>query len=225
MSPEAIEIIVASDVTLRGQRWPGDGLSILLIHEPGIDRDLDLWRTLIPYLLGFGATIIALDLRGHGASDGDWDPIAAVDDIVAAVTSVRQQDHDHVVVCAAGDSAIAALRAAELTPIDGLVLLSPSGFEDAPPRGGGEPKLVISGNDAAAKETSARLRRSVIGPTLFVIVPGDDSGTGLFAGDVAVNCREQLLAFLRKIRFAETNQSVPDQFLDLLGIPRKGGPA
>jgi pimeloyl-ACP methyl ester carboxylesterase len=222
MKPDAIEIAVAPDLTLRGQLWPGDGVFVLLFHDPGEDRDLDLWRPLIPYLLGAGVTVIALDLRGHGASDGDWEPSRSVDDLVAVMTEVRRREAFRIVVCAAGESANSALRAAEMTSMDGLVLLSPSAPHDPVPRGAGEPKLVISSFNSEARTQIDNLRSSVIGSTLFVTVPGKDSGSGLFAGEVAITCREQFLAFLRKVRTDGQGAPAPDRFLELLGIHGKG---
>jgi pimeloyl-ACP methyl ester carboxylesterase len=225
MTPEPIEI-TSRGITLRGQRWPGDAVTVLLLHEPGEEHDLDRWRPLIPYLLGNGATVLAFDLRGHGASDGDWDPHCAVEDVAAVVAEARVQAS--VVVCAAGESAIAALRAAELAPIDGLILLSPAPVYGQPPRGSGVPKLLIAGaHDASRRDTVAHLRAASIGPVLSVLVPTSAQGTDLIAGDIAATCREHILTFLNERRL-EARQHVvgtrpePDQFLERLGIRPKG---
>jgi len=222
MRPAATEYVVAPDVTLRGQRWQGDLLSVLLIHEPGAGRDLDLWRPLIPYLIGNGATVVALDLRGHGASDGEWEPELAASDLATVATEVRGQGAERVVLCAARESGIAAVRAAELGPIDGLVMLSPSGFDGNPPRGRGGPKLLIRGGSDDSKATTDTLRSSMIGRTMIVTVPSAESGTELLAGDSAITCREHILALLNEVRMEKSNRSSPDKFLELLGIQKRG---
>ena len=222
MTPEAIEIAVAPEVVLRGQHWAGDDLSIGLIHEPGDGRDLDLWRPLIPYLLGAGVTVVALDLRGHGASDGDCDPAQSASDLAAIAVAIRRTGSKNVVLCAAGESAIPAIRAAELTPIDGLVLLSPAGSAETFPRGAGEPKLLIRAGNDDTKPSTDRLRPGLIGATLFVTVPGAGQGTALLNGESALTVREHIFAFLREIGSGATSKSAPDRFLELLGIHAKG---
>jgi pimeloyl-ACP methyl ester carboxylesterase len=219
--------IRSGNVTLRGQQWPGDPLTVVLLHEPGEDQDLDRWRPLIPYLLGNGASVLAIDLRGHGASDGDWSPAHVVDDIVAVVTFTRKRAA-MVVVCAAGESALAALRAAAVTRVDGLILLSPICGSGDSPRGPGIPKLLIaSGRDDEAIDCAGRLRAASIGPALSVSLPTAERGTALLAGAVAATCREHIAAFLDERR-RETGRgspsasAIPDQFLERLGIRPKG---
>jgi pimeloyl-ACP methyl ester carboxylesterase len=222
MTPEAIEITVVPDVVLRGQLWPGDELTIVLVHEPGDGHDLDRWRPLVPYLLGADATVAALDLRGHGASDGDWDPAQSASDLAAIVAAIRRTGSRYVVLCAAGESAIPAIRAAELTPVDGLVLLSPAGSDESLPRGAGEPKLLIRAGNSEKGQAVDRLRPGLIGPALFVTVPGNRHGTELLTSESALTVREHILAFLREVRSSALAKSAPDRFLESLGIRAKG---
>ena len=44
MTPQPLEIEIEPGVFLRGQRWPGDEMTVLLVHEPGEQHDLDDWR-------------------------------------------------------------------------------------------------------------------------------------------------------------------------------------
>jgi pimeloyl-ACP methyl ester carboxylesterase len=228
MTPDAIEL-TAGNVSLRGQRWAGDPLTLLLLHEPGDEHDLDDWRPLIPFLLGNGATTIAVDLRGHGASDGDWTPDLAVSDLAACIGAARRQA-ELVVVCAAGDSAVHAIRASETTTVDGLILLSPADPGATPPRGAGAPKLIVVGaGDAVARDSAARLRRVSIGAVLTMTVPSAERGAALLAGELAATCREQILMFLnerrREPRGGPTAPVAPDRFLERLGIRPKGADA
>lgn len=221
--------VAVGDIVLRGQVWPGDDLTVLLIHEPGAEHDLDDWNPLIPYLLGAGATAFAIDLRGHGASDGEWDDTTAANDIATLVAAARQRT-TIVVVCAAGASATAAVRAAESARLDGLILLSPTDPGPEPPRGAGAPKLILVGADDAASRTAAdRLRKASIGAFLTVTLPTGEHGAELFRGEMALTCREQIIGFLNERRLEPTGGPAapvpPDHFLERLGIRPKGAEA
>lgn len=225
MTPDAIELI-AGDIVLRGQRWAGGPLSVLLLHEPGDDRDLDSWEPLIPFLLGNGATAITLDLRGHGASEGEWQPDTALADCRQSITAAGNQA-EIVVVCAAGESAVIAVRASETAPVDGLILLSPADPGVDPPRGAGAPRLIIAGaQDAVSRDAAAQLRRVAIGSVLTVTVPTAEHGAELLAGELALTCREQIIGFLnerrREPKGGPVTPEAPDRFLERLGIRPKG---
>ena len=228
MNPFPIEIQVDTGNALRGQRWPGGQHAILLVHAPGVNRDLDRWRPLIPYLLGQDLSVVTFDLRRHGGSDGDWSETAASTDILAAIVSTRSQGFTSLLVCAEGESAIAALRAAEQVKVEGVIAISPANVPSNPPRGAGESKLLVSAaEDREAKDGSATLLRASIGQALAISVPGNDRGTDLLTGEVALICREHIIAFIRKQTFGEPigsrlSGNAADRFLDALGI-HKGG--
>jgi pimeloyl-ACP methyl ester carboxylesterase len=225
MTPELVALSLGDHV-LRGHRWPGDRLAVLLLHEPGDDRDLDDWNSLIPYLLGNGCTTIAMDLRGHGASDGDWNAASAVGDIQAFVAAARQES-EIVVICATGESAIFALRAADSARVEGLILLSPGDPGPEPPRGAGAAKLIFAGSsDGPGHAAAAKLRQASIGPVLSITVPSSERGAELLNGELALTCREHIVGFLNERRRERTvgpaAPVAPDQFLERLGIRPKG---
>ncbi|GAA3272619.1 hypothetical protein GCM10010493_57940 [Streptomyces lavendulae subsp. grasserius] len=66
---------------LRTQTWgEGDRLA-LLVH--GIMSDHRTWRRVGPALAGRGYRVVAVDLRGHGASGrGEYSPELFADDLV-----------------------------------------------------------------------------------------------------------------------------------------------
>ena len=228
MSPEPIEFEVEKDVTLRGQRWPGRAVTICLVHEPGEQNDLDNWRPLIPYLLSQELTIISVDLRGHGASDGVWREDSAVNDLVAMITTFRQLGTTSIIVAAVGASCIAAIRAAGRFQIDGLILISPILDDGIVPRGAGESKLIVFGAaDSESQATSARLLQASIGPALSVSVPTAATGFALFESECAATCREHISSFLRGMESGEPMQPPPrgepaDIFPKLLGVQTNG---
>src|SRR6476661_11144430 len=111
------EVELPDGTVLRGERWCGDDTWLVLAHDR--TRDLDDWRPLQPLVAERGRSALALDLRGHGGSDGDgWDPEA---DLSAALAHAREQGAVAVSVVAAGETALAALH----LQADVLVLLSP----------------------------------------------------------------------------------------------------
>jgi pimeloyl-ACP methyl ester carboxylesterase len=59
---------VAGDgVRLHARDWGGDGPAVLLLH--GLASNARIWDGVGPRLVGAGLRVVALDLRGHGASD------------------------------------------------------------------------------------------------------------------------------------------------------------
>jgi pimeloyl-ACP methyl ester carboxylesterase len=252
VTPLAIEISASDGCLLRGQVWPGESLSILLLHDIDEDEDLDRWRPLLPALLAENLTVVAIDLRGHGASDGEWNTGTSIDDIATTIRVVRDRSEGPVLVIAAGPTAIDALSAAEREPINGVIALSarihPLTPESSPPphlgegpgeranysttpRAPGIPKLFLVGSqDAESRKTTANLHTASIGWALVVTLPTADRGSDLLTGAAATHAREHILGFIRECRFlarSATNVTAPspdaaEAFLKRLGITVKG---
>jgi pimeloyl-ACP methyl ester carboxylesterase len=225
MTPDAVEIKAADGVILRGLVWGGHPDRAILLHDAGETADLDDWRPLIPTLLGQDLTVLAVDLRGHGASDGEWDPEACVADIAAVV---RASKTGGVVIVAAGAAATAAVCAMELEPVDGLILLSPLlSAETAPPRGAGVSKLVVAGAlDPESRAAMDRLRIASIGWAVAVNLPTTEQGTDLLGDPWGGHVREQTVAFIRERRFMMSNGNerapLSESFLVQAGLKPAG---
>jgi pimeloyl-ACP methyl ester carboxylesterase len=54
-------------VRLHARDWGGSGQPVLLLH--GLASNARIWDGVAPRLVGAGLRVVALDLRGHGASD------------------------------------------------------------------------------------------------------------------------------------------------------------
>lgn len=201
---EAVEIAGAHGVTLRGQLWGTGSAWIILLHDPGEDRDLDRWEPLDGALASEDWTVLNVDLRGHGASDGDWDPDHAREDTLALVAGARARGATLLAVGAAGFSAVLTLRSARDFKADALVLLSPALEPDEPVsdlRGAGESKLiVVGGADSAARSGGERLTKAAIGWVMLLNLPSHDQGTDLLHGSVAPHLVEHVLRFMRERR-------------------------
>lgn len=205
MTTGAVEVAAADGVVLRGQVWPVDAYWLVLLHDVGEDQDLDAWRPLVPSLVSHGFAVLALDLRGHGASDGVWDAGASTGDVEAVLSFARDSGALGLTVVAAGASAEAALRVAATAGVDGLVLLSTSVVDTATVgelRAPGVPKLFIVGaKDEARGRTTSGLRNASIGWALAVSLPTAEQGTDLLGGAWAAQVREQVLGFIGERRY------------------------
>jgi pimeloyl-ACP methyl ester carboxylesterase len=197
----AVEIIASGRVTLRGEAWGAGDDWLVLLHDVG--ADLDAWRPLAGLAGERGLSMLALDLRGHGGSEGTWDERATELDVEAAAAFARVEGARTMCIAAAGISALASLRATPRVDPDALALFSPgpigkAGTEDL--RAPGVAELVLVGaRDPRADADAAAIRAASIGPALAVSLPTKRQGTDLLTEPQAVN---QLVYFLDEQRWA-----------------------
>lgn len=205
MAVEAVQATTADGIVLRGELIRGGDVWICLVHDEG--EDIDVWRALRPGLSRRGWTVLALDHRGHGGSDGDWPSKLAELDVDLAVTIARRSGARHVSVVAVGSSGLLALRAVEraLTEKsfalpDSLVLVSPGPLGGADPmtlRGQGVSKLFVHGGKDPLGADSEALRKASIGWTVGVTFGTSARGTAL-VGEHAVNLLDKVVSFLNE---------------------------
>jgi pimeloyl-ACP methyl ester carboxylesterase len=189
MKIEPVHATTADGVTLRGELVRGGDVWICLVHDVG--EDIDAWRPVRSGLARRGWSVLALDLRGHGGSDGEPAGTVTELDVDLVVTLARRLGARHVGLVAAGRGGIAALQAIErglaeerLELPDSLVLISPGPLDGVDPmslRGQGLPKLLLFGaRDPLAADVQA-LQRASIGWTVAVSFGTESRGTGLAA--------------------------------------------
>ena len=75
MRSTSVETSAEDGAVLRGVRWPGEPACVVLIHDLG--QDLDAWHPLEGVLDETNCSRLAIDLRGHGLSEGTHDPTAS----------------------------------------------------------------------------------------------------------------------------------------------------
>jgi pimeloyl-ACP methyl ester carboxylesterase len=215
-SAEAIEVQTTDGLTLRGQAWANESHWAILFHEVG--QDLDAWLPLLPYLFGRGYSVLTLDLRGHGISDGEWDAERIALDLRAALDFARGRGATLISFVGAGESAIPALTEGFVHEFLGLVLLSagPLGSHTVDDlRGDGVAKLYIAGTqDTASAVLAEQLRNRSVGWAVLMRVPTDESGTTLLAGLWAKHVEEQALYFLEEQRYRVGAARRQSQFPD-----------
>lgn len=93
--PHTIQVTADDNLTLIGDYYPAlsaDSVSkpaVLLLHMIGSNRDS--WSPLIPALQNAGYHVLAVDLRGHGATGGDINWSAATTDVQTWLDWLRDQ--------------------------------------------------------------------------------------------------------------------------------------
>ena len=130
MTFERLEIPVAG-ATLVGDRWPGSGSPIVLLHAGVCDRRS--WREVGELLAADGWDVVAYDRRGFGEVPHAGRPFRHVDDLVAVIDAVSPAAPAWVVGSSMGGGVAldAALDASER--VAGLVLLAPAVSGDPEP--------------------------------------------------------------------------------------------
>jgi pimeloyl-ACP methyl ester carboxylesterase len=76
-------------VRLHARDWGGSGQAVLLLH--GLASNARIWDGVAPRLVGAGLRVVALDLRGHGASDqpgSGYDFTSVGHDLAAALAGL-----------------------------------------------------------------------------------------------------------------------------------------
>jgi pimeloyl-ACP methyl ester carboxylesterase len=179
---------------------------LVCVHD--VDGDIDVWRPLIAELGTTGWNVVALDLRGHGGSDGVAEALNYALDVDLGVTLARRREAEHIAVVAAGIGALAALesvaRAVDETSFalpDSLILLSPGPLQDsnlARLRGEGLAKMIISGSRGTQAKDARSITRASIGWTISVTLPTKRRSTDLLIGQDAAHIADKIGTFVRE---------------------------
>ncbi len=138
-------------VSSGGVQWQSGLPTLLMQHGAGLDRTV--WVLLARYFARHGFNVVALDLPGHGASDGQ--PFSSIEqnaqwlnDFVAHLTSTTELAADKLIYCGHSMGSLVVLEAAamQIEKMDKLLLLG-----SAVPMVVGDPLLnAARENDHAA---------------------------------------------------------------------------
>jgi pimeloyl-ACP methyl ester carboxylesterase len=195
-----VSFSTAGGLVLRGHRWGSEQGCAVLVHDEG--EDLDGWRPLVGELIGLRLSVLAFDLRGHGASDDPWEPGRALSDVLAALRFARAEGARRLYLLGAGAGATAALAAGGRRKVEALVLYSPraelEGVSVEAFRAAAAPKLIIVGGlDTAAAAAASEVLRRTIGWAVLESPPVEAQGTRLLTSNWAEQVVEHTVAFLR----------------------------
>jgi pimeloyl-ACP methyl ester carboxylesterase len=172
-----------------------------MVHDLG--QDLDCWRPLVSAVVERGYTVSAIDLRGHGASDGDPEQPDVARDLSVAIAGARERCTGMLVVIADGAAAVASLAPDVEGHPDGLVLFSPRPDPDqlAELRGSGAAKLFFVGaGDPEADHGVVELRNRSVGAAGVISFATTVQGAGLLQGPWREHVIEQVVGFLDLLR-------------------------
>jgi alpha-beta hydrolase superfamily lysophospholipase len=200
---DALEVQMPDGVILRGLQWRGGEDAVVLLHDVG--QDLDSWAPISSAVAAAGFTVMAIDLRGHGASDGAWDPARLSEDLRAILGAARASVRGRLVLIGAGSTGPAVFAAGIEPRPDAVILFSPGPLADPlgawELRGEGISKLFIVGSrDQVADRTAVELRNRSIGIASLVSVSSNAHGAALLGPEWQQQLVEKVLAFLSEIR-------------------------
>jgi alpha-beta hydrolase superfamily lysophospholipase len=177
--------------------WKG----VILVHQ--LDGDRSDWESLEGELQEEGFSYIAIDLRGHGESQGEWEYFDSnefrdiVYDVEAAHNFLKLRGVNTVAIVGASLGANVAMKYALWKGMGRLVLLSP-GFaykgvdiSDDISNYTGRAMVLVGKSDSYAYTTGKVFEREL--NASFVTVIGTKHGTQMLPG---VNAH--IMAFLRQ---------------------------
>jgi pimeloyl-ACP methyl ester carboxylesterase len=200
---EAVEVEASDSLVLRGEVRRRGPDWVVLVHDAG--ADIDAWRPLAGPLAAEGMSVLALDLRGHGGSDGEPSPSTVGDDTRTGIAWARAWGAARVLVGAAGTSSAAALAAAEGEACLAFFALAPVGAvpETSLPR-----LAVVGSRDAEQEKLGSALVRGA-GWSVVVRVPLALAGCRMLESSWSSNVRDYVLAFLRDQRRSAAPATMP----------------
>jgi pimeloyl-ACP methyl ester carboxylesterase len=197
---EAVELETNDGVVLRGELRAGGDDWVVLAHAPA--RDLDMWSELVAEL-DEELTVVTVDLRGCGGSDGDAAPDRAGEDVEAMLRFARGRGADLLALVAAGEACAAALEVAGRLPLDGVILLGPAAAANDP---GPTPRFVVAAAGDPEQVAAAEALQAAPGWSLVANVPIAESGAELVDGSWGSNVRAYVNGFVRNVRLNRVAQ-------------------
>jgi dienelactone hydrolase len=186
-SMETVRLMTADNVTLVGSYYDAPGDGIILLHQ--FQRNRQSWDSFAKELQQQGLAAIAIDLRGHGESEGnlqaftDQDFQAMLQDAEAAATFLQKREKRIGAIVGASIGANTALRysAIHKTP---AVLLSPGltyhGIDINDTTSNAPTLIIAAKSDNYAYTSSVELdRNNLFGEHRLLVIKGNKHGTDM----------------------------------------------
>jgi hypothetical protein len=216
VGPLPVEIEVEAGTRLRGHEWLVLGPPVVMVHDEG--GALDAWGPALQMSADAGFHVIAVDLRGHGLSDGDADLSSLESDVAALVRHVNRVWGKCGLVLA-GRACRGALRLGSDAEAPAQVLITPDALEmdevairSSPP----VIRMVMVGTlDSPSRAESQRVFDALPGQKVMVSVGDTARGEQLLRG--RTHLIEDLISFFRM--YLSPSHPGPR-----VGIPASGGP-
>lgn len=195
MPPEPAEFEAEDGLMLRGQLWQRGPHAALLVHRPG--GDLDRWAPLAVALEAVDVSVLAFDLRGHGLSDGVWNPKLLQHDVAVARRWLCEHYRGLSILVAEDRAADECAKITDDGSVAALVLLSPIEPLEAKGRRSTCPKLIVVGGQDESRLAVARDHYDhFVGPRLLMDLPTIAQGADLLHGPESSHVVESITVFL-----------------------------
>jgi pimeloyl-ACP methyl ester carboxylesterase len=207
VTPRAVEFPSPDGTILRGQAWDVGEDWALLVH--GVGEDLDVWGGLSPLLVGAGVSVLSLDLRGHGVSDGEWEVNSATDDIRSALRYLKADGATKIAIVGAEIGATVALEVADPDAIVGCVALSPlrntSNDDSMDVVSAATPALIIVGaGDEQRDEWATAVHEASSSWCSCMRIPVPEQGSELLRGEWSEDVLYSIVKHLEYVRWLGT---------------------
>ncbi len=178
---EDIDLKTSDGINLKGTYYKGTtNQGVVLLHM--LNKKGSTWKEFAKDLQNSGYHVVAIDFRGHGDSDGDWNDFSDSEfedqndfvdmeyDVVAAAAFLKKKATWPKTVVGASIGANIALRYAANTPeVEKVVLMSPGlsykgvRTNEASMAYQGEVLMVGSTDDAPYIEANEKLNNKFVG--------------------------------------------------------------
>jgi len=198
---ERVELKTSDNVTVFGSYYPSGEKGVILLHQLGLDRRS--WDTFAKILQQQGFSVLAIDFRGHGESQGKWQSFTNKDfqamllDAKAAGTFLHKKEKNVSAVLGASIGANTAFRYSSEFKVP-AVLLSPGleyrGIDINNITSTAPTLIIVSEGDTYSADSSKELdANNLFGTHSLVVLPGDKHGTYLLP-----TAEDSILSFLEQ---------------------------
>lgn len=164
---------------------------VILVHSFHTDRTG--WGDLSEVFDRQGASVISLDLRGHGSSRGEATPVDMAKDVAAAAKYLRARGAKKITVIGAGlGGNVAFAAAAADAEITDVVMISPrldaNGVKISASllKFGRRPLLLLSGSDDQLSIKAANMMADRIDSATVEVLSASGSGLKLINRDSSI---------------------------------------
>ncbi len=192
-SQESVKKIITEDgVKVAYSYYPSDGeKGIILLHM--LRRDRNDWNEFAQLLQSKGYSVISIDLRGHGESDGNWNEFSERDfnnmvlDVKATKELLAEKGISSFSIIGASIGANTALNYAVTdSEVKTVILLSPGlnyrgiKTEENIKNFKNPILIIVSEEDAGSFESSKKLHELATGTKELKIYQNAGHGTNMF---------------------------------------------
>lgn len=201
---EKVTLTTSDEKHLAGTLYNGGEKSIILLHQLNLDRSS--WDSFAKELQQEGWTLLAIDLRGHGESDGDWKAfsdqsfIAMLEDVKAAASFLSERGKRVSAIMGASIGANTAFRYSSQKRLP-AILLSPGieyhGININDITSSAPTLIIVAEGDAYSYTSSQELNENnLLGKKELLVLPRAEHGTYLLEKP---GVKEAILSFLSNL--------------------------